>query len=116
VLASENLAAGDYVDVYDNGGTANVRKADATTDGKLCTGFVKAAFTSGNNATVYFDGINDQVTSQTVGPVYLQTTPGLGGATVPSTNGNVVQPIGWAVSATEVVFSPGESILIQNPA
>lgn len=103
ISASETLAAGDWVNVWNNSG-AKVRKADATTAGKEAHGFVLAAVTSGNPATVYFEGTNTQVTGQTPGPVYLQTTAGTGGATIPSASGNVVQSIGVAVSATAVNF------------
>ena len=103
ITASENLAAGDWVNVWNNSG-AKVRKADATTAGKDTHGFVLAAFTSGNPATVYFEGTNTHVTGQTPGPVFLQTTAGAGGPTIPSASGNVVQQIGVAVSATAVNF------------
>ena len=101
ISASETLAAGDWVNVWNNSG-AKVRKADATTAGKEAHGFVLAAVTSGNPATVYFEGTNTQVSGQTPGPVFLQTTAGVGGPTVPSASGNVVQQIGVAVSATAV--------------
>ena len=103
ISASETLAAGDWVNVWNNSG-AKVRKADATTAGKEAHGFVLAAVTSGNPATVYFEGTNTQVSGQTPGPVFLQTTAGVGGPTVPSASGNVVQQIGVAVSATAVNF------------
>ena len=103
ISASETLAAGDWVNVWNSSG-AKVRKADATTAGKEAHGFVLAAVTSGNPATVYFEGTNTQVSGQTPGPVFLQTTAGVGGPTVPSASGNVVQQIGVAVSATAVNF------------
>ena len=90
ITASETLAAGDWVNVWNSSG-AKVRKADATTAGKEAHGFVLAAVTSGNPATVYFEGTNTQVSGQTPGPVFLQTTAGVGGPTVPSASGNVVQ-------------------------
>lgn len=105
ISASETLAAGDWVNVWNNSG-AKVRKADATTAGKEAHGFVLAAVTSGNPATVYFEGTNTQVSGQTPGPVFLRTTAGVGGPTVPSASGNVVQQIGVAVSATAVNFEP----------
>ena len=111
ITASENLAAGDWVNVWNNSG-AKVRKADATTAGKDTHGFVLAAFTSGNPATVYFEGTNTHVTGQTPGPVYLQTTAGVGGATIPSASGNVVQQIGVAVSATAVNFERGAPVTL----
>lgn len=110
--ASENLAAGDWVNVWNDSGTARVRKADATAAGKPADGFVLAAVTSGNNATVYTDGINNQVSGQTAGDVFLLTSAGLGGATAPSSAGNVVQRVGTAVSATAVVFERGAPITL----
>ena len=111
ITASETLAAGDWVNVWNSSG-AKVRKADATTAGKEAHGFVLAAVTSGNPATVYFEGTNTQVTGQTPGPVYLQTTAGAGGATIPSASGNVVQQIGVAVSATAVNFERGTPVTL----
>ena len=110
--ASEGLAAGDWVNVWNDAGTAKVRKADATTAGKETNGFVSAAVTSGNPATVYFEGTNTQVTGQAPGPVYLQTTAGAGGATIPSAPGNVVQQIGVAVSATAVNFDRNAPVVL----
>lgn len=110
--ASEGLAAGDWVNVWNDGGAAKVRKADATTAGKDTHGFVLAAFTSGNPATVYFEGTNTQVAGQTPGPVYLQTTAGTGGATAPSASGNLVQQVGVALSATSVNFERGAPVVL----
>ena len=111
ITASENLAAGDFVNVHSSSG-AKVRKADATTAGKEAHGFVLAAVTSGQNATVYFEGANTQVSGQTPGAVFLQTTAGTAGATAPSTSGNVVQRLGVAVSATEINFEPQPHIVL----
>ncbi len=112
ITASETLAAGDWVNVWNDAGMARVRKADATTAGKEAHGFVLAAVTSGNPATVYFEGTNTQVTGQTPGPVYLQTTAGAGGATIPNASGNVVQSIGVAVSTTAVNFERGAPVTL----
>ena len=112
ITASETLAAGNWVNVWNDGGVAKVRRADATTAGKEAHGFVLSAVTSGGSAMVYFEGTNTQVTSQTPGPVYLQTTAGVGGATVPSASGNVVQQIGVAVSATAVNFERGAPVTL----
>ncbi|MGX5661558.1 hypothetical protein [Diaphorobacter nitroreducens] len=112
IQASEALASGDWVNVWDDAGAFKLRKADATVAGKDVHGFVLAAFTSGNPATVYFEGTNTQVTGQTPGPVFLQTTAGKGGATVPSASGNVVQQIGVAVSATAVNFERGTPVTL----
>lgn len=112
INASEALAAGDWVNIWSDGGDFKVRKADATVAGKSAHGFVLAAVASGADATVYFEGTNTQVTGQTPGNVYLQTTAGTGGATVPSAAGNVVQQIGVAVSATAVNFERGVPVTL----
>ena len=112
ITASEGLAAGDWVNIWNDTGTAKVRKADATTAGKEVHGFVLSAVTSGNPATVYFEGTNTQVTGQTPGPVYLQTTAGAGGTTIPSASGNVVQQVGVAVSATAVNFERNMPVVL----
>ena len=111
VTASENLSAGDFVNIWNSTG-AKVRKADATTAGKRAHGFVLASVTSGNTATVYFEGTNTAVTGQTPGEVFLSTTAGLSTATAPSASGNVVQRIGFAISATAINFQAGEAITL----
>jgi hypothetical protein len=111
--ASENLAAGDLVNVWNDSGTAKARKADATTAGKEANGFVLSAVTLGNNATVYFDGTDTQLSSLTPGGVYyLATTAGGVTDTPPSGSGNVLQRVGRALSATELTFEPGEPITL----
>lgn len=105
IVASEALSAGDFVNVWDSAGTAKVRKTDATTAGKEANGFVLSAVAPGASATVYFEGTNTQVTGQTPGKVFLGTTAGKAISTAPSASGNVVQQIGYAVSATAINFN-----------
>jgi hypothetical protein len=104
ITASEALSAGAFVNVFNSSGVAKVRNADATTPGKEAHGFVLAAVSSGATATVYFEGTNTQVTGQTAGRAFLQTTAGTAGATAPIGSGNIVQVIGFAVSATAINF------------
>lgn len=112
ILASEPLAAGDLVNIWDDGGTPSVRKADATTSGKRAHGFVLSAVSAAANATVYFEGRNDQVSGLTAGNQYLSTTPGISSGTPPSASGNVVQLVGVATSATSVNFEPGVTVVL----
>lgn len=113
VEASENLAAGDLVNLWDDAGTLSARKADATSSGKEAHGFTEAAVTSGNNATILFDGTIPGLTGLTLGAkYYLSTTAGGVTTTAPSATSNVVQPVGVAASATELVFERGEPVTI----
>jgi len=111
VTAGENLAAGDFVNVYNDSG-AKVRKADATTAGKEAHGFVLSAFDSGDPANVYFEGTNTQVSGATAGIVYLATSAGGFTSTAPSSSGNVVQKLGVAVSATAISFEGQQPIVL----
>jgi len=114
VITSENLAAGDMVNIYDNASTANARKADATAEGKECHGFVLAATTSPAEAIVFFEGVNTQLSGLTVGArQYLDAaTPGGTVETALSATGNVHQLVGVAISATEMSFEAAETITI----
>lgn len=112
ITASENLSAGDFVNVWNDAGTPKVRKADATVAGKEAHGFVLGAVISGGQATVYFEGTNTGVTGQTAGRVFLSTTAGLATATAPSASGNVVQVIGVATSATSINFEAQQPIVL----
>lgn len=104
--ASENLTAGNFVNLYLNSAVINVRKADGTTNGKPCHGFVLANVTSPANATVYFiSNTNTQCAGLTIGSDYfLDTTAGAITATPPSAAGNLVQYIGRAQSATAITM------------
>lgn len=105
--SSENLAAGDFVNIYNASGTATVRKADATTAGKPAQGFTLASVTSPANATIYtISTKNTAKTGLTPGTqYYLATTAGAIQTTAPTAAGSLVQPIGTSESATAIVFS-----------
>lgn len=106
LASSENLTAGDFVNIWNDSGTPKARKADATSVGKEANGFVLANVTSPANATVYLAGINNQVSGLTGGTNYFlsASTPGGIVSTAPSTAGNVVQYIGKASGAAAIYF------------
>ena len=115
ITASEALADGDFVNIWNNAGTANVRKADASaaTAGKCANGFVLASVSSSGTATVYLKGQNTHVSGQTVGRVFLSgSTAGAATSTAPSTSGYTVQQIGTAVSATAIEFVPSQPVVL----
>lgn len=113
--ATEALAAGDFVNIYDVSGTASARKADASaaSAGKRAHGYVLAAVTSGQPATVYFEGANGQRTGLTAGLTYVLSNAAPGGVLplsgAPTTAGHILQVLGVATSATEI------NVEIANP-
>lgn len=112
VPASENLTAGNAINLWNNSGATNARKADATAAGKMCHGFVSANVTAPANATVYLPSqTNTALSGLTPGTdYYLHTTAGALSSTPPAAAGNVIQYIGTAHSATAMVFNPSPTI------
>lgn len=110
--ASETLAAGNLVQIWNDAGTAKVRKADASAAGKEATGFVLAGANVAENATVYFEGTITGLSGLTPGARYYlsDTTPGAVTDTAPSATGAVIQYIGRAISATELSFEPDDGV------
>lgn len=110
IPSSENLAAGDLVNIWTNIGAANARKADASaaSSGKIAHGFVVSAVTSPADATVYLPSQqNNQVSGLSPGAVYyLSATPGGVTTTPPSTTGHTVQIVGVANIAGNLLFNP----------
>lgn len=113
IATSESLAAGDFVNIFASAGT-KVRKADATVAGKHANGFVLAVAIHPTTATVYrISQNNTQLTGMTPGAEqFLSTSAGLRTETAPSGSGNVVQSLGVAKSATELIFQPSHPITL----
>ncbi|MDR6673712.1 hypothetical protein [Xanthomonas sp. 1678] len=117
ILASEDLDPGDFVNIYDNGGIANARKADASAANadKVAQGFVRVATAAGSHATVYFKGTNDRLVGLTPGLTYAlsHSIPGavieLGTAT--TTAGESLQVLGVAVTATTLYAEIDQPII-----
>ena len=113
LIATETMASGDFVNIWDDAGTVKIRKADASTAGKESVGFVLDAITSGNSGLVYFEAINTSLTGLTLGVTYfLSTTPGTISVNAPTGAGNIVQKIGKAVSATEIAYEASQPIVL----
>lgn len=107
LIASEALSAGNLINVHASSG-AKIRKANATATGKRADGFILAAIANGASGRAYLGpGLITGLSSLTPGAIYyLDTTGGGITATAPSAAGNVVQEVGIALSATELLFAP----------
>jgi hypothetical protein len=113
-VASEALLANDIVNLVNNAGAVNVRKADNTAIGREAMGFVKAAFASGATATVFTSGnIITGLTGLTPGArQYLSATAGTRTETPPATGPAILQMLGYASSATSFIFEPEDTITL----
>lgn len=113
---SENLAAGDIVNVFNDSGVLRCRKADASSAGagRRAHGFVQAAFTSGQTATVFYGDLNSSLSGLTIGAEYYLSHTTAGGVVavggLSATAGHIVQRVGVAMSATEILVEIQEPI------
>lgn len=103
ILASENIGAGKYVNIFDNTGTPNVRLAD-NSNSREAHGFLLDAVVAAANATVYFEGTNNDLSGLTAGARQFLATAGGVTATPPTFAGGatISQLVGSAISATEI--------------
>lgn len=112
IVTSENLAAGDFVNLWNDAGTLKARKADAA-NSQPAHGFVLGAVTAPAAATVYFEGQNTQLSGLTVGDtLYLSTTAGGVTATAPSGTGQLVQEVGIAITTTAASTEIGRPVTL----
>lgn len=116
MTASEALAAGDFVNIFDDSGTRKVRKADAS-NGRLANGYVLEAIDANQTATVYKTGSNSALSGLTPGQIrYLSaTTAGRSAATTPTpgASGQIIQCLGYAESTTSILFEFDEPTTIE---
>ena len=115
IEASENIGAGDFVQIFDDAGTPKVRLAD-NSNGREANGFVLTAATTGNNATVYFEGANNALSGLTIGArYYLDTAGGVTATPIDpdsAASGTVHQYLGRACSATEINVEMDDKVVI----
>lgn len=110
ITAFEALSAGDYVNIYSNAGTANVRRAQASSLTLEAHGYVLSAVAAAGVATVYYDDNNTSVTGLTPGLQFLSDTAfGKSQIAPPTVAGTIVQIVGIASSATAVHVRFGDS-------
>lgn len=112
IVASETIASGALVNVFDSGGgVIKVQNADASVanPGKPITGFVLVGGLVGASLSVYFIGRNTGASGLTPGSKYFlsASTPGGYTTVAPVGTGQLIQRAGTAISATDINIQPG---------
>lgn len=111
LVASEAITAPALVNIWNDTGTAKIRKADAASN-KPANGFILASVASAASADVYFEGEVTGLSGLVAGKAWLSATvPGATQATIPTTAGHIAQSVGWVTSATTLDFESGDAIL-----
>ena len=101
IVATESLTAGDWVNIFNNGGTAAVKKALAQDTTRPATGYVTTSIGATNPVNVYMSGPNAKIpvgsfTAADLGKTVFLSASVQGGCstTPPSTSGQLIQPLG----------------------
>jgi hypothetical protein len=111
IVATEAIAAKDFVNLYDAAGALRVRKADASNPAKAAHGYVSAAVAIGNQGRVEFSGINTAAVLATAAQVWLSdAVPGAFTDVPPATPGHILQPLGPALLGVGIPFTLQPSI------
>lgn len=112
-VASEDITAGKFINIWNDGGTEKIRLADSTND-RPAHGFVKDAFLTGATVTAYLrTGVNDDLSGMTPGARQYLTAAGSRTQTVPVSPTDVIhQFLGIAKSATIMVVDIEDEIVL----
>lgn len=113
VVASEALAQGDLVHVWNDSGLFMARKASAAPGAAYeAHGFVLEAAAIGASVPVYHQGYDPFLSSLSPGPQYLSTDAGRASSTPPAKAGSLVQQVGFAPNDYTLNFSPDRPVLL----
>lgn len=109
--ASGALTAGDLVYITSGG---LIARASAAVAGNPAFGFTLLSVTTGNPAVAYFSGSDTAVAGLTVGARYYldATTPGAITSTPVTGAGKLHQFVGYALSATRLLFDRAENPVV----
>ena len=108
--ASEAISARAIVNITSGGG---IRNADASSEGFEAICFAPSAISNGASGEVRFDGTITGLSGLTPGAIYyLSETAGAITLTPVAGTGKVHQVVGYAISATELTFQPGEPVTL----
>jgi hypothetical protein len=114
VLAAAPLSAGMLVNIYDDNGTPKMRPALATALGTIAHAFVTGNVAAGETLVPKYTGVNPHLTGLQVGKRYFLSTTTPGGVALfgpAEGTGHVWQPVGVAISETELNLDIDEEIV-----
>lgn len=111
--ASENIGAGKYVNIWNDGGTPKVRLAD-NSNNREAHGFLKESVLAAETAIVYFEGPNDDLSGLTPAARYYLGTAGGVTATPPTFAGGatISQFLGIAVGNDEINVDIDDKVVL----
>lgn len=114
VIYDETVIAGAMIHLYNVSGVLHARLAKAADATKPARGFSSNAVTSGDYGEVILFGLNSFFAGLTIGATYYlspTSTTGQVTTTKPTTAGQVVQAVGFALSGASLFFNPPVAVI-----
>lgn len=110
-IFSDTVTPGQVISVYSNAGVLTARLANSTDNTKPVYGFCgPLGVSAGTVGEVVLTGLNPYLSALSPGlPYYLHTVNGQISSAKPVGVGKIVQPVGFAISATTLVFNPNNN-------
>lgn len=113
IVATEDLQAGDFVNIYDNNGAPAVRKAIANSISKLANGFVLESVLATETALVYTKGINTAFSAAPGVRYYLSASvAGNATPTAPAVTASYIQQVLGVGTSQGILFEFDDPILL----
>lgn len=106
--ATETIPAASFVHIHSSGGEAKLRLADASDGTRPADGYCELAIASGSDGVVVFGRslVISGLTGLTPGiEQWLSLTAGGTTEVVPSADGNLIQRLGKALTATTMLYT-----------
>ena len=112
MTASEAIASGEFINIFNDGGVRKIRLADADNN-RPAHGFVRGNVVIGAEAKVYTQGVNSELTELIPGNKYfLSDIPGGTTGSVTIAPGHLIQTLGTAISTTALRFEFDEPVYV----
>ena len=108
VVAGEDILKGAFVNIYEDGGFAYIRQADASIPYRA-DGYIIQSAAEGDRVQVYRDGINPYLEGLTPGAEYALGTEGAV-ISLASAAGSIIQPLGKALTDTSMQVEIDEPV------
>lgn len=117
VQVGSSLAAGMLVNIYDDNGTPKMRPAIATALGTKAHAFVTGNAAAGGELVPKYEGVNPHFTGLQTGKRYFLSATVPGGISLigpAQGSGHVWQPVGVAISETELLLDIDDEIVLNG--
>lgn len=112
-VATENIAANAFVNIYNVSGNTRIRNASALDPLKFANGFVPSAVSTSASGLVQLSGLVAATVATPASEVWLSdSTPGAFATSAPTASGSILQSLGPAIPGLGVFFTLQGRILL----